>query len=195
MPPRLILASTSPYRRTLLARLGVAFTAAAPRCDEEMLKGTMGALPPQALAEALADAKARSLLPEADADVVIGSDQLAEIDGRILGKPGSAARAQEQLGTLSGREHRLVTAMVILHAGRIWRHTDIARLTMRRLDPWAIERYVARDQPLDCAGAYKLEAGGVALFSAIACDDHSAITGLPLLAVTRILADIGFAVP
>ena len=195
MPPRLILASTSSYRRSLLARLGLEFTAVAPRCDEEALKATMGALKPQALAEALAAAKARSLLPEAAADAVIGSDQLAEIDGRILGKPGGVEAAQEQLSSMAGREHRLITAMVILHQGRVWRHTDVARLTMRQLDPWAIERYVARDKPLDCAGAYKLEAGGVALFSAIACDDHSAITGLPLLAVTRILAEIGFAVP
>jgi septum formation protein len=195
MPPPLILASTSRYRRDLLGRLGVAFTATTPRCDEEALKAGMGALAPRPLAEALAEAKARSLLPEAAASAVIGSDQLVEIDGRILGKPGTAEAAQAQLQAMSGREHRLVTALCVLHAGRTWRHTDVARLTMRALDPWQIERYVARDQPLDCAGAYKLEAGGVALFSAIACDDHSAITGLPLLALTRILAEIGFAIP
>lgn len=191
--PALILASTSPYRRALLDRLGVPFTARAPACDEEALKDP--ALAPQALAEALAEAKARSIADQEPQAVVIGSDQVCEVEGRILGKPGTAERAVDQLLALQGREHRLVTAMTVIAPGVVHSHTDVTRLRMRPLDRDALERYVARDQPLDCAGAYKLEAAGISLFERIASEDASAITGLPLLALTRILAGFGFRLP
>jgi len=191
--PALILASTSPYRRALLDRLGVPFTARAPACDEEALKDP--ALAPQALAEALAEAKARSIADQVPQAVVIGSDQVCEVDGRILGKPGTSERAVDQLLALQGREHRLITAMTVIAPGTVHRHTDVTHLRMRPLDRAALERYVARDQPLDCAGAYKLEAAGISLFTAIASEDASAITGLPLLALTRILSGLGFPLP
>lgn len=197
MPLPLILASTSRYRRALLERLGVPFTAVSPACDEEALKDPR--LAPQALAEHLAEAKAASIAHQHPQAVVIGSDQLAavEIDGRwtILGKPGTAARAVDQLAMMSGRTHVLITAMVVARGSERWRHTDLTKLTMRRLDREALERYVAADQPLDCAGAYKLECRGIVLFESIASADASAITGLPLLALTRILSELGYAIP
>jgi septum formation protein len=196
-PPDLVLASTSRYRRQLLERLGVPFRALAPACDEEALKDPR--LTPRALAESLALAKARSLEAGLPGAAIIGSDQVAAVEEAggwsMLGKPGSAARAGDQLMRLSGREHVLITAMVLLHDGHVHAHTDVTTLAMRPLDRAAIDRYVAADQPLDCAGSYKLEARGVALFARIASADHTAITGLPLIALTRILAGIGFVIP
>lgn len=195
--PALILASTSHYRRQLLERLGIPFRTVAPACDEEALKDPR--LSPQKLAEFLAEAKAASIALLDPAAVVIGSDQLAaiEVDGAwtVLGKPGTAARAVEQLALLSGRTHLLITALVVARGAQRWRHTDLTRLTMRQLDHAALTRYVDADQPLDCAGAYKLECRGVTLFSTIDSADASAVTGLPLLALTRMLAELGFAVP
>jgi septum formation protein len=197
MPSTLILASTSRYRRALLERLGVPFTAVAPACDEDALKDPR--LAPQALAEFLAEAKAASIARQQPAAVVIGSDQLAAVEvagaWTILGKPGTATKAVDQLALLSGRTHVLITAMVVARGNERWRHTDITRLTMRQLDRPALERYVAADQPLDCAGAYKLECRGITLFETIDSADASAITGLPLLALTRILAGLGYAIP
>ncbi len=195
--PELILASTSRYRREQLERLGLPFRSVAPACDEEALKAPLSAAgaAPRVLAEALALAKAESLratLPEA---VIIGGDQVAALGDTILGKPGTAARAREQLAALNGREHVLVTAIAVVHRGHLWRHTDISTLRMRQLDPEQIHRYVERDHPLDCAGSYKLERRGVALFERIVCEDHSAITGLPLMALARILAEIGYRIP
>jgi septum formation protein len=113
----------------------------------------------------------------------------------VLGKPGDAARAVEQLARLTGRTHHLVTALAVLHGGRTWRHTDVTRLTMRALAESDLRRYVELDRPFDCAGAYKLETHGIGLFSRIDSVDHSAITGLPLLALTGILVEIGYAIP
>jgi septum formation protein len=205
VPPTLILASTSRYRRALLERLGLPFQAVSPACDEEALKDQAFAadpgLRPQALAELLAEAKAASIAGQAghrDA-VVIGSDQLAalEVAGvwTILGKPGTQERAVDQLTLLSGRSHVLITSLVVARGAERWRHTDLTTLTMRPLGREALARYVAADQPLDCAGAYKLECRGVGLFAAIASADASAITGLPLLALTRMLAGLGYAIP
>lgn len=195
--PDLVLASTSRYRRALLERLGLPFRAIAPACDEEALKDP--ALAPQQLAEHLALAKAHSLEQSLPQATIIGSDQLAaiEVDGNwtILGKPGTRERAIDQLALLSGRTHLLVTAMVVIHRGALHRHTDLTRLSMRTLERDALARYVDADQPLDCAGAYKLEARGIALFNHIDTTDHTAITGLPLIALTRILSEVGYAVP
>ncbi len=189
----LVLASTSPYRRALLERLGVPFGCRAPAVDEEALKASLGPLPPEALAETLAAEKARSLA--GPGLVVIGGDQLVAFEGRVLGKPGTAERAVAQLLALSGRTHHLITALAVWHEGRIERHLDRAALTMRPLGRAEIERYVAADQPWDCAGAYKLEQRGIVLFERIDARDHSAITGLPLMALTSLLREVGFAIP
>lgn len=190
--PRLVLASTSPYRRELLTRLGLPFDAVAPRCDEEALKDP--ALPPRLLAQLLAREKALSV-HEADA-FVLGSDQLVETDGEILGKPGSRERAVAQLVRLSGRVHRLVTAFALVTPdGAIDEHVDVHTLHMRSLSRVELERYVAADLPLDCAGSYKIERGGIALFERIEGDDFTAITGLPLIALSTRLRRHGFALP
>jgi septum formation protein len=192
-PPELILASTSPYRRALLERLGLPFRSVAPGIDEEALKHPLHA--PQPLAEMLAEAKARSLAADFPSAAIIGSDQLVALHHSVLGKPGTADQAIEQLLQMSGQRHELITAMVVVQGNRLFRHTDITHLHMRRLTRPEIERYVEADRPLDCAGAYKLECRGIALFHKIESADQSAITGLPLIVLTTILRDLGFAVP
>jgi septum formation protein len=187
----LILASTSPYRQKLLARLGVAFQAERPLVEEEDLKDP--ALTPQQLAELLAVAKAESLSERHPTAVIIGSDQVCSCDGRILGKAGTPEQAEEQLAFLAGKTHELITAVAIWQAGEMQQHTDLTRLTMRALASDEIQRYVAFDQPWDCAGSYKLESRGITLFEAIESRDHTAIIGLPLLAVAGMLRRLGIS--
>jgi septum formation protein len=189
----LVLASTSPYRRALLERLGVPFRCLAPAVDEADFK-RLG-LGPRALAERLAAAKSDSLAAACPESTLIGCDQLAAVDGRILGKPGDDAAAIEQLALLAGRAHELITALAVRHRGHLRTHTDVTVMHMRPLRRDEIARYVAADRPADCAGGYKLEARGIALFERIESADHSAITGLPLIALTTILRDLGFAIP
>ena len=194
MTPPLILASTSRYRKELLARLRVAFTSEAPGVDEDLTKNDPKLLPRQ-VAELLAEQKARAVASRFPKAVVIGCDQLAQLGTTILGKPETEAGACAQIKRLVGHTHELVTAVCIVHPGGVERHTDIAKLTMRHLDDDAIARYVAADRPLDCAGAYKLENGGIALFERIACDDHSAIVGLPLIWLAGVLSRVGYRIP
>ncbi len=189
----LILASTSPYRRELLARLGVPFTAVAPEVDEDAYK--LPGLDPRALAEILARAKASEVASRFPHAVVIGSDQVASLDGSTLGKPHTVENAVAQLSSMSGRSHQLITAIAVVHPGGRTDFTDVTTLVMRALSEEAIRRYVEADKPLDCAGSYKLEALGIALFERIASEDHTAIVGLPLMAVTTALRGLGFAIP
>lgn len=189
----LILASTSRYRRQLLDRLGLTYTAVPPQCDEEALKDP--SLSPQALAEYLAEAKAASLIATYPTAVIIGSDQICAVDDEILHKPGTPERAVAQLMRLAGREHRLITAMVVAHGAQRWRHTDITTLAMRPHTREALERYVAADSPLDCSGAYKLEQRGISLFERIDSADHTAIVGLPLIALCAFLRNLNYPVP
>jgi septum formation protein len=191
--PELVLASTSVYRRALLDRLGVPFRWRAPLCDEEALKSAES--DPRTLAEALANAKAASLASVEPEATIIGCDQLVACQGQVFGKPGSVACAVEQLGAMAGLVHELITALVVVEGERIFSHTDVTRLQMRRLSRPAIERYVAVDQPIDCAGAYKIESRGIALFDKIESDDHTAVTGLPLIALVTILRELGYEVP
>jgi septum formation protein len=191
---QLILASTSRYRQELLSRLGLPFACHAPGVDEDAVK-TDRNLGPRQVAEILAERKARAVAVRHPEAVVIGSDQLAHLDGAVLGKPGTAEAAEAQLARLAGRTHELVTAVCIVHPGGVERITDLAHLTMRSQSTEALARYVAADRPLDCAGAYKLECRGIALFSAIACDDHTAITGLPLIWTAGVLGRLGFSIP
>ncbi len=189
----LVLASTSRYRRVLLERLGVAFRCRAPRVDEELWKADVEDT--RGLAEGLARAKALSLCDEEPDATLIGCDQLVAFEGRIFGKPASAEGAVGQLTALAGRSHELITALAVWHDGRMFPHTDVTTLRMRSLDRAAIERYVEADRPVDCAGSYRLEERGITLFESIDSDDQSAITGLPLIALTTILRQIGFAIP
>jgi len=191
----LILASTSPYRRQLLARLGLPFRTVAPDVDEPAIQALFDAASAVELAEHLALAKAASVARREANATVIGSDQVCVCQDRLLGKPGTVAAAREQLQFLAGKEHRLITAVAVACGGGLVQHTDVTRLQMRTLTADEIERYVAADQPLDCAGSYKLESLGIALFERIDSADQTAITGLPLLGLCRLLRQAGFVLP
>lgn len=200
---RLVLASTSRYRKALLQRildpLGMRADAVSPDVDEE-LSDTEAALPVAERATLLAVRKARAVAHREGFDdvAVIGSDQICvDPDGEVLHKPKSAERAIAQLARLAGRTHSLVTAVAVLRvtAGREALHTavDVHRLTMRPLGLDALTRYVTHDQPLDCAGSYRLESLGLALFDKIEADpetaDESAIVGLPLMKTLALLRE------
>lgn len=191
--PTIVLASTSKYRIELMNRLGVEFLSVAHRCDERAAE-PKGATPEE-IASFLAREKAESLANVHPEAIVIGSDQVVEVDGEILGKPGSQSAACAQLRRLSGRMHRIVTAVSVREpSGAHHTHVDVHRMHVRELSAAAIERYVAVDQPLDCAGSYKLEGRGIVLFSSIEGDDHTAIVGLPLIAVVTLLQKVGIDV-
>lgn len=189
---QLVLASTSPYRRALLERLGLPFECRAPDVDEDDIKSRWIRTPAE-LVTHLARAKARSI--DAPNATVIGSDQMVVLGSQILGKPCDPAVAVAQLTTLSGRTHDLLTAFAVAQNGRIYEHLDVTRLTMRALERDEITRYVQADEPTDCAGSYKLESRGIALFESIESSDQTAIIGLPLIALTSILRNLGFPVP
>jgi septum formation protein len=191
--PDLVLASTSGHRRELLGRLGVPFRCRPPLVDEDELKA--GIEDPRALADHLARAKAASVAALEPSAVVIGGDQLVEFEGRVFGKPGSAERAVEQLSMMAGRPHRLITALAVRYREETIVHQDVATLHMRPLERVEIARYVAADRPLDCAGSYKIEGRGIVLFERIESEDQTAITGLPLIALTTILRRLGMAIP
>jgi septum formation protein len=181
----LILASTSPYRRDLLGRLGVEFQAVAPEYEEEHDLD----LPPDQLVVELAARKAQSLESRYPGDLIIGSDQVAELDGRILLKPGSIERAKAQLRELSGRTHRLLTGLAVFQpaTGRLETTLDTHHMTLRELTDEEIARFVESEKPVDCAGAYKVEGPGIALFKSMTGDDYTGIIGLPLTKLVGLL--------
>ena len=190
--PRLILASTSRYRREMLSRFGLAFDAVAPGVDETPLDGEAPLDLVQRLAAATAAAVARAY-PDA---CVIGSDQLAEFDGGVLGKPGTPERAVEQLRAMSGREVTFLTALCVMRGGReVGAAVDRTIVRFRVLSQAEVERYVDAEQPLDCAGSFKSEGRGITLFDAIETVDPTALIGLPLIATARLLRDAGFVLP
>lgn len=203
---RLTLCSASIYRRRLLGRLGLDFVVCAADIDEEAWKS--GGRAPRAVAHDLAEAKAAhvesALRHEAEGPIgphtLIASDQVAALGARILDKPGTHEGAREQLAALSGRTHTLWTAVCLVHlgaSGRAKRVTwvDETRMTMRALDEGEIQRYVERDEPVDCAGSYKVEELGVTLFERIDTEDATAIEGLPLLRLAKELRELGFSLP
>ena len=189
----LILASTSRYRKALLERLGLPFRSIDPEVDEASFLSQN--LAPRKLAETLAIAKARAIADREPGAVIIGGDQVLSFDGQILGKPGTVEAAIEQLLRLSGRSHELLTAVAIAGGSNITSFVDITRLTVRSLSRLECERYVLADRPIDCAGSYKLESRGILLFESIESADHTAIVGLPLIALTTHLRSIGIAIP
>ncbi len=190
---QLILASTSPYRRALLERLGVPFATEAPGVDEDEVKRR--AESPLAAVTELARRKARAVAERFPDAVVVGGDQTAAVDGELLDKPGSEAAAKAQLRRLAGRTHELLTAVAIARGDELREFVDLTTLHMRELDDAEIARYVSAERPLDCAGSYKVEGLGVALFDRIDGSDHTAIQGLPLLRLCQELRRLGFALP
>jgi septum formation protein len=190
LPAPLVLASTSKYRLAQLRQVGLEPRCMAPAYAEEAVPGF------DARALVLHHARQKALLvsalPEAAGCLVLGGDQAAVLDGDMLGKPGTETAAAAQLLRLAGRTHELVTAIALVAPdGTLRDHTDVTRLTVRDLAGSEAEAYVRRDQPLDCAGSYRIEAAGPWLFARIEGQDPSAIMGLPLLAVTRLLREAG----
>ncbi|MBB5357868.1 septum formation protein [Rhodanobacter sp. ANJX3] len=189
----IVLGSTSRYRAELLRRLIVDFEQRAPGTDEAALAGETASTRALRLAVAKAQAAAEGLQ---DA-LVIGSDQVAELDGLTLDKPGSVENACRQLAMSSGRIVQFHTALCVLDTRDGSRHThvDLTRVHFRRLDRAEIERYVEREKPLDCAGSFKCEGLGISLFERIDNRDPSALIGLPLIALARLLRECGVVIP
>jgi septum formation protein len=186
-----VLASTSRYRRDLLARLTTRFRVLAPEVDEAALAGETAA----ALAARLAQAKARAIAAQCTSAIVIGSDQAAELEGTILGKPGDVERARTQLAAASGREVIFNTAVCVIDSRRTepreFAALDTTRVLFRRLEHGEIARYLERERPVDCAGSFKAEGLGIALFERIESQDPTALIGLPLIALSRLLREAG----
>ena len=187
--PPLILASTSRYRRELLTRLRIPFEVVSPDVDETPLPGEA----PAALAQRLALAKARAVAVQRPDAVVIGSDQVADLDGQPIGKPGTHERATAQLRLMRGRSVVFQTAVSVVRGDTSFARTLLAPVTVRFRDltDAEIERYLRLEQPYDCAGSAKCETLGIALLDAIDSDDPTALVGLPLIRTCELLRQAG----
>lgn len=190
---RLVLASSSRYRRELLARLNLPFEAASPDIDESASSGET----PTALVQRLSLEKAAALRTRFSHHLIIGSDQVAVCDGAVLTKPGTAERAQEQLRQQAGRTVEFLTGLCLLNSESGVHHLDIAvtRVTFRTLSEAEIVRYVAQEKPLECAGSFRSEALGISLFESVASDDPTALIGLPLVRLCGMLRKEGVRLP
>jgi len=192
--PSLVLASTSRYRAESLSRLNIAFETAAPKIDEMHRPSE----PPSCRAARLASAKAVELCTQFPHSILIGSDQVASHNDKVFDKPGSEERAVATLMTLRGLSIDFFTAVCVHHTrtGQSIKHTDLTRVQVRSdLTHEEIVRYVNADLPFDCAGAFKVEALGISLFTAVQTEDPTALIGLPLIAVAKALREFGLSVP
>lgn len=188
----LVLASTSPYRRELLTRLGIAFTTASPKVDEALLADES----PAAYVERLALAKAGAVAAEHPDSWLIGSDQAAVLGDEVLGKPGAVERAEQQLARCAGQTVCFFTAVALVRPNAEAQViTDVTRVKFRALSAAEIYRYIAAEQPLDCAGSFKVEALGITLFESVESHDPTALIGLPLIAVCNLLRRAGASLP
>lgn len=191
--PPLVLASTSRWRQALLRRLAQPFESMAPGVDEAPLPGET----PAALVLRLAHAKAAAVAAVRPGAVVIGSDQLADLDGQPLGKPGDPESAAAQLAACSGRTVVFLTAVHVLSPAdpQGSAHLDRTQVRFRQLDAGEIRRYLDAEQPYDCAGSFRCEGLGIALFDAIESSDPTALVGLPLIATAALLRRAGLRLP
>ena len=190
---KIVLASTSRYRRELLARLGLPFEVASPGVDESAFPGEA----PDRLAARLALAKAQAIAASTPAALVIGSDQVAWCEGETLGKPGTHENAVVQLRHLSGKTAMFYTAVSVVNSDTGLAASRIVpyEVGFRLLDDALIERYLRQEQPYDCAGSAKSEGLGIALLSRMRGDDPNALVGLPLIALVDLLREHGITVP
>lgn len=192
--PHLILASSSPYRRELLQRLQLPFTCAAPEVDESPVAGEA----PGDLVRRLSHMKAATVAADcSEASLVIGSDQAACLGNTVLGKPGSTERAREQLRQMRNRQVEFLTGVCVLRTADGMAQTDVVtvRVKFRDYSDAEIDRYLAIDQPLNCAGSFRSEALGVAMVESMQCDDPTAIIGLPLIRLCEMLRTAGQPLP
>ena len=185
--PRLILASSSKYRQELLSRLKIPFLSISPEIDETPFSGEQ----PEQLALRLAIAKAQHIAQAYPNHVVIGADQVASLHGRPLGKPGHAEAAQAQLQQLSGQTVSFFSAMAVVLGSQVQSTVVPTHCVFRHLSDAAIARYIAIDQPFDTAGSAKAECLGIALMQSMHSSDPTSIIGLPLIELTRMLAQVG----
>ncbi len=185
----LVLGSTSPFRRQLLERLGVPFTVASPEVDESALPGES----PEALVARLAELKARAVAARHPGALVIGSDQVAVNGGEILGKPGGHERATAQLQAASGKRVTFLTGLCLLNGetGRAQVEVVPFHVHFRALTQAQIDSYLRREEPYNCAGSFKSEGLGIALFERLEGDDPSALIGLPLIRLVKMLENEG----
>lgn len=189
MAANLLLASTSPYRPRLLERLGLPFAVESPQVDEQLRPGEE----PAVRALRLARSKAAAVAARHPQSWVLGSDQVADCGGTVLEKPGNAARCRSQLRAESGRVVRFHTAAVLMRAdpASVQEHLDLTTVRFRPLSDAEIARYVELEAPWDCAGAFRSEGLGAALFESIDTRDPSALVGLPLIWVAAALRACG----
>ena len=189
----LVLASSSRYRRELLQRLGLPFESWAPEVDERPLPSE----PPRETAIRLARVKAEAGARKFPSAWIIGSDQVADLDGRAIGKPGTFENARRQLRDVSGHSVLFHTALCLYNSRQQRRHERLVstEVAFRRLTDAEIERYLEREHALDCAGSAKSEGLGVSLLSRLGGDDPTALVGLPLIALSALLRAEGFDVP
>ncbi|SDW00401.1 MAF protein [Pseudomonas syringae] len=191
--PSLLLASSSPYRRELLARLRVPFACKSPDIDESPRPDEA----PRDLVMRLARQKAEALAGEHPHHLIIGSDQVAVLDGRMLGKPHTFERAMEQLGAASGASVTFLTGLALLNSSTGKCQIDCVPFTvhMRELDRASIERYLRAEEPYDCAGSFKAEGLGVSLFRSTEGSDATSLIGLPLIRLVDMLIKEGISIP
>jgi MAF protein len=187
--PKLVLASTSPFRRELLGRLGLPFATASPNVDETAVPGESA----EALVLRLAEAKARAVGTDHPDALIIGSDQVASLGGAILGKPGHRERAVEQLARASGHSVVFYTGLCLFDAatGHAQTHCEVFKVQFRTLTSAQIDAYVDRERPFGCAGSFQSEGLGIALFERLEGADPNALIGLPLIRLVDMLAAAG----
>jgi septum formation protein len=191
--PTIFLASSSPYRRGLLDRFLNNYETVSPDVDESNPEG----LPPAELATFLARKKAEAIAVNARQALIIGADQLAVLEDRVLGKPGDHQKAVEQLLAASGKAVTFLTAVCILDPiGRTrYEHTDVTTVRFRQFDRRLADAYLRHDEPYDCAGSFKLEGAGFVLFESVKTDDPTALIGLPMIWLADRLLQLGYLTP
>lgn len=189
---KIVLASTSIYRQAQLKTLGIPFVAEKPLIDEEKEKDL--SLSPKDLALKLSFLKAQSLAKEGQ--ITIGCDQLVSFQSQILGKPGTQEKAIEQISRMQNQTHELITALTIFDGDTSYQQVlNITTMTLKKLSREQIKKYVELDNPIDCAGSYKIEKHGIQIIAGIQTTDFTAIQGLPLLELSKVLEPMGVSIP
>lgn len=189
--PTVVLASTSRYRRELLNRLRVPFIVESPAVNEGALSGES----PSSNALRLAQAKASAVAAKHPEAIVIGSDQIADLHGEAINKPGDHQTALAQLQRMQGQQVVFHTALAVIYRQRVLVDNVPTVVTFRRLDETALDNYLRLDQPYDCAGSAKIESLGIALLESVQSTDPTALIGLPLIRLTSMLIELGLTIP